>query len=493
MLEATIVASSMAFIDASAVNIALPVVQRELNASVADLQWVVEGYTLFLSALILVGGAFGDRFGRRLIFASGLAIFTLASAACSLAPTIQFLIAARCVQGVGAALATPLSLAIISAQFSGPQRGRAIGTWSSVGTMMNALGPVLGGWVTQTFTWRAVFLINIPLGILALAVALRYVPESRDEEAPKEIDLGGAALATLGLGALVFGLIRMQIARGDLIGELCVVGGLVLLAAFVAYEHFGTRTPMVRTDLFRAPAFAGANLYTLLLYAGLSGALYFLPFNLINVQGYTPAAAGAALLPVILIIFLASTWTGGLVQRVGARLLLAAGAVCAATGFAAFALPGVGGSYWTTFFLPAVVLGIGGALFVAPLTTVVMDSARTEEAGVASGINNAVARTAGLIAIAGLGLALAGTFDTRLDTELRELRVSSGAVTVVDRLRASLLTGRIPPNAVSSQELPNVTRAIDDAYVAGFREVMLISAALAACAAVVAGFWNLRQ
>lgn len=492
VLAAATVGSSMGFIDGSAVNVALPLVQRELTATVADLQWVVEGYTLFLSALILAGGTLGDRVGRRSIFAIGTALFTLASLACALAPTIAFLIAARCAQGVGAALMTPGSLALITANFSGAARGRAIGTWSGVSAMVTAVGPVLGGWLAQTFTWRAVFLINIPLGIAVVIISVLCVPESRDEHAPKGIDFTGAVLATTGLGALTFGLIRMQLVLGDRAGELLALAGICSLVAFVVHEHVGTREPMVRTDLFKSAPFAGANLYTFFVYAALSGALYFVPFDLINVHGYTPLDAGFVFLPFIVIMFAASRWTGGLVARTGARLPLVSGAVVSAFGYGAFALPGTGGSYWTTFFPAAVLLGAGTALLVAPLTTVVMSAAPVEESGIASGINNAVSRAAGLVAVAGLGIALAGTFDVRLDQELMVLRVSPTAVATVDRLRDGLLTGRIPPNVVAPQELPRVTRAIGDAYVAGFRRVMAAAAGLALAAAIVAAFWDLR-
>ncbi|MBV8198473.1 MAG: MFS transporter, partial [Candidatus Eremiobacteraeota bacterium] len=439
-------------------------------------------------ALMLVGGALGDRFGRRLVFSIGIAVFSAASLACALAPGLSFLIAARSVQGIGAALATPGSLALISAAYSGEARGKAIGTWSGFSAMTAAIGPVLGGWLTQTFSWRAVFVINVPLGIVVLLAIGLCGFESRDEDAPRELDFVGSALATFGLAALVYGLIRMQATRGDLFGALCAVGGVVLLAAFVWFEFRGTRVPMIRPDLFRSRLFVGANLYTLLLYAALSGAMFFLPFDLINVQGYAPLAAGAALLPFIVVVFLASRWSGGLASRLGARTPMVVGALLAGCGFALFARPGIGGSYWSTFFPPALVLGIGGAWFIAPLTTTVMDAVPTHESGIASGINNAVSRTAGLIAIAGLGLALAATFHARIDREMTAQRLPATTVTIVDRERDKLLSGQSPALPISAGERERVTAVIHRAYVEGFREAMWISAALALGAAMVAFF-----
>ncbi|MGA3038849.1 MAG: MFS transporter [Vulcanimicrobiaceae bacterium] len=492
VLIAAILGSAMAIIDTTAVNVALPVMQRDLSASAAGLQWIVESYTLFLSALILVGGSFGDRFGRRAIFLLGAAIFTLSSLACALAPTLPFLIAARSIQGIGAALLMPGSLSLITVAFSGEARGRAIGTWSGFTSIMAAIGPVLGGWLAQAISWRAVFLINIPLGIIVLILTRRCVVESRDDAAPRSIDVAGATLITLGLGALVYGLISLQSAQRDTLGLAIAVVGGILIAAFIYYERRISRDPMLQADLFESRPFTGANLYTFLLYAGLSGSLYFMPFDLINVQGYPPVAAGASLLPFIIIMFTASRWSGGLVVRIGAKKPLVIGALLAAAGFALFAVPGVGGSYWTTFFPAAVVLGCGGAFFVAPLTTTAMNAVSAEQAGIASGINNAVARTAGLIAIAGLGLALASTFEKHLDAEVTKLNLTSSAIAQVDRERGKLLSGQSVDLRLPGSEMAGVTAAIRTSYVAGFRETMILAAMLALCAAIVAAVWDLR-
>lgn len=407
VLIAAILGSSMGFIDSTAVNVSLPVLQRELHATTAETQWVIEGYSLFLAALILVGGSLGDLYGRRLVFGIGIAVFAIASAGCALASSPAMLILARCVQGIGGALLTPGSLAMLSAAYDGEARGRAIGLWSGFSALTSALGPVIGGWLTQAFSWRYVFVINLPLAAIVLVVIAWHVQESRDDSSPRRIDIVGSTLATVGLGLLVYGLIAMNGRHISSYAVAAVVAGIAILAAFVIFER-RTDDPMLRPDLFTVRAFSVSNAYTFFLYAALGGSLYFVPFVLINVHHYTPAAAGAALLPFIVIMVAASRWSGGLVVRVGARTPLLAGGILAGVGFLAFALPGAGGSYWMTFFPAAVILGCGGALFVAPLTTTVMNSVPVEHAGVASGINNAVARTAGLIGIAALGLAVTG-------------------------------------------------------------------------------------
>lgn len=479
-----ILGSSMAFIDSTAVNVALPSIQRDLRSDAADLQWVIEGYSLLLSALILIGGSLGDLFGRRAIFVTGVAAFAVASLACALAPTTLLLNVARCVQGVGAALATPGSLALISANFSGVERGRAIGTWSGFGAITAAIGPLLGGWLAEHASWRYVFVINIPLALVVIVATLARVPESRTRDGTHAIDAVGASLATGALGALTYGLIRLQTNNASASGYACVALGLVGLVAFASYER-RARNPMIPPGIFRSRAFTGANVYTFLLYAALGGSLFFVPFDLQNVHAYTPSAAGGAMLPFIVIMFLASRWSGGLVATVGARIPLLCGAILAGIGFVAYARIGTGGSYWTTFFPAAVLLGCGGALFVAPLTTTVMDSAQTEHAGAASGINNAVSRVAGLIAIAALGVVLAHTLYAEFDRRIPALALSAPALQTLARERGGLATGS-PPAGLLPREDALVRGALQAAYTQGFRRAMLASAVLSWLAAGVA-------
>jgi EmrB/QacA subfamily drug resistance transporter len=450
VLVAAIVGSAMTFIDGTAVNVALPIIQHDLNADSAQMQWVVEGYSLFLAALILLGGSLGDLYGRKRMFLTGIALFAVASMACGFAANVSLLVTARMAQGAGAALAMPESLALLSANFSGDARGRAIGTWSGFASITAAMGPVLGGWLAQHASWRYVFFINVPLAIGVFALSVRGVPESRDESASRRADLPGAVLATIGLGALTYGFIRAQ-DGGNAEAYAAWAIGVVALAAFVEVER-ASSAPMMPIALFRSKDFSIANVYTLALYSALGGALYFLPFVLIDAQKYTPTAAGAALLPFVVLQFAFSRWSGGLAARIGARTPLIAGAAIAAVAFLLYALPGLGGSYWTTYFPAALVLGIAGVLFVAPLTTTVFDSVATEHSGVASGINNAVARTAGLLAIAMLGIVFAafspgGTVQRDPAEELagfRAVMIASAAVCIAAAFVATRLAPRKP-------------------------------------------------
>jgi EmrB/QacA subfamily drug resistance transporter len=485
VLAATILGSSMAFIDGTVVNVALPVLQTDLHATAADVQWVVEAYSLFLSALILVGGSLGDSFGRRRIYATGILLFTAASVLCGLSPNVTFLIFTRAVQGVGGALLVPGSLAIISASFAKEQRGRAIGTWSGFTSITSALGPVLGGWLVQYASWRWVFFINIPMAAITLGILFWRVPESRDEEDKARLDWWGALLATLGLGGIVYGLIESSnLGLANPLVIFALILGVVALIAFLFVEARSS-SPMLPLSLFRSKTFSGANLLTFLLYAALGGALYFLPFNLIRVQGYPPTAAGAANLPFIIIMFSLSRWSGGLVSRYGAKLPLIIGPLIAACGFALFAVPGIGGSYWTTFFPAVVVLGLGMAISVAPLTTTVMGAVDVQRAGVASGVNNAVSRAAGLIAIAVLGIVILSVFESSLDSHLAGLHLASATQQMIETQRTKLV-GIAIPAGVSNSLYAALERAIDESFVAGFRVVMLICAALAAASALSA-------
>ena len=485
VLAATILGSSMAFIDGTVVNVALPTLQRELKASGADALWVVESYALFLAALILVGGALGDRLGRKRVFTAGIALFTVASAACGLAPTAGVLIAARAVQGIGGALLVPGSLAIISASFSAKDRGAAIGTWSGATTVTSALGPVSGGWLVQNVSWRAVFFLNIPLAVIAIGITLLHVPESRDPNATGRLDYPGAMLATVGLGGVVFGLIEWgALGFGQPPVLIGLVVGVAALAGFVIVE-MQTAHPMMPLTLFQSRTFAGTNLLTLLLYGGLGGALYFLPFNLQQVQGYSATAAGASLLPFTVIMFGLSRWAGGLNERFGARLPLVVGPSIAAAGFVLFSLPGTGGTYWTTYFPAVVVLALGMAITVAPLTTAVMGSVGQSQAGVASGVNNAVSRASGLLAIAVLGIVVAAFFNGNLDSSIASMHLPSAATHALDVQRGRLGAAQAPASLDPATRAA-LTNHIHDAFIGGFRVAMLAGAALALVSAVSA-------
>lgn len=428
VLAATILGSSMAFIDGSVVNVALPAFQSMLGATLADVQWIVEAYTLFLASLMLTGGALGDRLGRRRIFTIGVVVFALASVACGLAPTLAALIAFRALQGVGAALLVPGSLSIISAVFPDRERGKAIGTWSAFTSITMIVGPLLGGTFIDHLSWRAIFFINAPVAAVVLVLVARCVPESRGGGA-RAVDWPGAVLATTGLGALIFALIESStLGFADARVALTLVAGGALLAAFVVVE-WRSRAPMMPLTLFRSAAFAGTNLLTLFLYGALAGGLFFVPMNLIELHGYSATAAGAAMTPSVLLLSLLSRWAGGLAEREGAKRLLVVGPVIAGVGFALFALAGIDSTYWTGFFPAFVVLGFGMSLTVAPLTTTVMSSVAREHSGVASGVNNAVSETAGLLMVAVMGIAMASAFDPSLQGGLEGTTLGPAART----------------------------------------------------------------
>ncbi|MEJ8853162.1 MFS transporter [Variovorax robiniae] len=408
VLVAAIIGSSMAFVDGTVVNVALPAIQRDLRATPFQVQWVVEAYALFLAALLLVGGALGDRFGRRRMFACGVAVFAAASATCALGTEVQHLIAARAVQGIGAALLVPGSLALISAAFPEKERGKAIGTWSGFSGITAAIGPVLGGWLVDNYSWVWAFLINLPMAALVLLLVWWQVPESHGPDTTSPVDWPGGVLATVALGGIVYAFIEAP-TQGWGAAPVCValVLGIGAGVAFVKVEQ-RSAAPMLPLGLFRIANFSAANLLTLFLYAALGGGLYFMPLNLIQVQGYSATVAGAALLPFILLMFLLSGWAGQLVDRFGPRMPLVIGPAIAACGFGLLAaLPGVGSSYWAAFLPGVLVLGFGMTVTVAPLTTTVMNSVGAELAGTASGVNNAVSRTAAVLAIAVFGVVMA--------------------------------------------------------------------------------------
>lgn len=493
VLVATILGSSMVMIDGTVVNVALPVLQEALNANAIQLQWVVEAYALFLAALILVGGSLGDKFGRRLIYACGITLFALASGWCALSPNINQLIIARAFQGVGGALLVPGSLVMIGASFNDYERGKAIGIWSGSTAITSAFGLVIGGWLVENLSWRWIFFINVPLAVIVLSILFRYVPESTDRESVTDsisqgfirLDYWGAILATFGLGITVFGLIESSIL--GLFNPLvisCIMLGIIILSLFIFVEA-NIYDPMMPLHLFKSRIFIGINLATLLLYSALAGVLYFLPFNLIQVQGYSVTAAGAVFLPFILIVFFLSQWSANLVKRYDAKLPLMIGSLITGIGFMLFTIPGIGGSYWLTFFPSIVVLGLGISISVAPLTATVMGSVKKRQVSMASGINNAVSRTAGLLATAIFNIFVFNAFNYNLNRRLSKLNVPDSVQQFLGKERINLVAAKVPDNI--SNELKNgIETAIALSYVDSFRFIMLIAAALAAASALVA-------
>jgi len=478
VLAATILGSSMAFIDGTVVNVALPALQNAFHASIADVQWVVEAYALMLAALLLVGGSLGDIFGRRKVYVIGIAVFAAASAWCGMARTIDMLIWARSIQGLGAALLVPGSLALISASFPEETRGHAIGTWSGFTAMTAAIGPVIGGWLIEHSTWRWVFFLNLPLALAVILLSAK-VPESRNENASHRIDWAGALLVTLGLAGVTYALIEWpaRVRHGDHLVVAAAALGVIALAGFVAVEHW-SHAPMVSLRLFRSRNFAGANLLTLFLYASLGGLMFFFPLDLIQIQHYTATQAGAAFLPFVAIMFGLSRWAGGLVARYGSRIPLTVGPLVAACGIALFAVVPQNGSYWTTFFPAVVVMGMGMTISVAPLTTTVMNAVPESESGIASGINNAVSRLAALLAVAVFGAILVTVFNHSLDQYLDQLNLLPVVRAQIDAARPQLAATHNPD--------PIVQRAIVQSFVIGYHSVIWIAAGLAALSSIAA-------
>ncbi len=475
VLAATVLASGMAFIDGSVVNVALPAIQRELHADAAASAWVMNAYLLTLGAFVLVGGALADRFGRRRSLLAGMAVFTAASIACGLSPGPQFLIAVRAVQGLGAALLTPASLAILGASFREPARGLAIGAWAGFASVAAAVGPVLGGWLVDRISWRAAFFVNVPIAVAAAALALLAVPESRDPDA-RGLDLPGAGLAAAGLGLLVWGLTEAP-SRG--FGAPAIAGALVAGAAALAgfaVVQARSPAPMAPPALFRSRDFLGANLLTLCLYFALGGALFFLPFELIRAHGYAAAAAGAALLPFSAVMGLFSTAAGRLGERVGPRGPLTLGPILAAAGLFLLGWRADASSYWTGVLPALLVLAVGMTLAVAPLTDTVMASVGDARAGTASGVNNAVARVAGLLAVAVMSLVFAAGFDGTLDRDRALSAIAPAA-------RPARGQGLSVPLGQGAPALAAAKRA---AFQAAYREVMTGSAAAAFAGGLIA-------
>jgi EmrB/QacA subfamily drug resistance transporter len=467
-LAAAIIGSSMAFIDGSVVNIALPAIQHALHADAAATQWIVNAYLLLLGALVLIGGSAADLYGRRWIFVLGVTIFTAASIACALSPNIEVLIVSRAVQGFGAALLTPASLAMLGATFDEHERTEAIGIWAGAGALTSAVGPLLGGWLVDQVSWRAIFLLNVPLAIAAAGLAVRFACETRDTHAMR-LDWSGAAAAAIGLAAITWGLsaIPMSGSRETVLAALAV--GTASFILFVAIEARLQERAMMPLSLYLSRNFSATNALTLLLYFALGGALYYLPFGLIRLGGYSATQAGAAFLPFALIMGFGASFAGTLADHLGPRLLLSVGPIIAACGLARLAFVDFREPYWMGVF-PAIVLqSVGMAITVPPLTSTVMAAAGKGHTGIASGVNNAVARVAGLLAVAALGAALFADFSYHLPRP--------GAAQANEAL-----------NAVMSGQ-PGANREAIAAFERALSMVMLVAASCAALAGVGGGLW----
>ncbi len=490
ILGSTILASSMAFIDGSALNVALPALQASLHASGAQLLWIINAYLLMLASLILVGGSLGDRWGRKKIFMIGIALFMLASLASGLSPSVQWMIPSRVIQGIGGAMMIPGSLSIINATIDPSRRGRAIGTWSAASTLVTVVGPVLGGVLSDHGLWRAVFLINLPLGICALIILFLKVPESKDETAAGRIDYLGAGLVTLGLAGLTYGFISAPdngFANPLVLGSLIL--GMISLIVFVFVEARKDH-PMMPLFLFKSSTFSGANLLTLFLYGGLSVGTFFLSLNLVQVQGYSKTQAGFSTLPFAILLTAMSRWAGGLVDRYGPRLPLIIGPALAGCGFLWLSFSGLtpGPSEYWKACLPGILLfGIGMGFTVAPLSTSVMGSVAVHNSGAASGINNAVSRTAGVLAIAIVGAIGLLVFTNALTTRTTSLNLSSDIRAALQYESRDLAGATVPQN-VSPQQSVAIESSIKLSFVDTFRMVMLVSAVLAWISAAAAAF-----
>lgn len=482
LLAAVVLGSSMAFIDGTVVNVAVPAIQKDFSASLAAMQWVVNGYTLILGALIMIGGALGDHVGRRKIFLAGVILFAGASLLCGLAPSAAVLIAARVIQGLGGAMLVPGSLAIISSAFDEKERGQAIGVWAAGSAISAAVGPILGGWLVDNVSWRGVFYINLPIAAVTVVLTLKGITESHDAKS-SPIDWISGALAALSLGGISYGLIEAP-ERGWTSPDVLVaiIVGTILLAAFI-WRQFSAAHPMMPPDLFKTQTFSGVNVMTLLLYGALSGALFFLPFNLIQVQHYSAAAAGASLLPFAILMGGFSRWAGGLVAKFGSKVPLVVGPLVVAAGFVALALS-KSGSYWTGIFPGVFLLGSGMTITVAPLTATVMGSIPNERTGIASGINNAVSRIAGLLAVAGLGAVMVSVYTGALTKQTTAL--PDQIRTEIEKSSSQLLAAPIP-EGLSEDQKTTVEAAKVNGFLNGYRLVMLIAAGLAALSAGVAG------
>jgi EmrB/QacA subfamily drug resistance transporter len=486
-LIATILGSTVVFLDSTVVNVALPAISDNLDAGLAGQQWVVEAYMLTMVSLLLVGGSLGDQFGRRRMFVAGLVAFGATSALCAISPSVEFLIAARALQGVAGALLVPGSLAIVAATFEGAERGKAVGTWTAWTGIATVVGPAGGGALIGLTSWRAIFWVNLPLIAATVALTLHSVRESRDPDAFRGIDWPGIALSAAGLGGPVFALIEQPThGWGDPLVWVPLIAGIACFALFLLYE-MRARHPMLDLGLFRIRNFAVANLTTLAAYAGLIGGLFFVGLFLQQVAGYSPLEAGLATTPISIILFVLSPRFGRLASGTGPRLPMTAGPIVGGIGLLAMLRVGPGGDYATEVLPAILVFGLGLAATVAPLTATVLDSVEERRVGIASGVNNGVSRVAGLLAIAVLGAVISAHFGASLDANLGQAPLSPAAARTVSDAKAQPLavpgTGRLAP-----AEASRVRSASVDASTSAFHLGVLIAGLLMIAGGIASGF-----
>ena len=486
-LVSTILASSMVFIDFTALNVALPAIQNDLNISGKSLLWIINAYSIFLSSLLLVGGSLGDIFGRKKIFIIGIILFSASSFMCGFSSGKLMLIISRASQGIGGALMVPESLAIISAVIPSERRGKAFGTWSTFSALTTIIGPVIGGWLAGLGLWRIIFFINIPIAFITVLILMFRVPESRDESA-NHLDLTGALLATIGLGGITYGFLEASDSGfNNFRIEAALTIGIFSLIAFIIVEK-RSKHPMMPLNLFRSKTFSGVNTLTLFMYAALNAALFFFPLNLIQVQGYPEEAAGLAILPFAILISGISRFSGKFSDKFGARKPLIIGPLFAGLGLYFLTFPGITNGpseYWTTYFPGIVLLGIGMGIVVAPLTAAVMASVSEEHSGIASGINNTVARAAGLFSIAVLGTFMIISFRNNLEQKTDDLKIPEDKKIELIQNSNKLAETR-PPKGLTKKESFLITLNVKKSFVASFDMIIIISVILSWLSSLIA-------
>lgn len=486
-LVATIIGSSMAFINGSVVNVALPAIQASLDATVADMQWVISIYAFIIGTLILTGGSAGDYFGRKRVFGIGVFIFLLTTIWCGLAPDVHQLIIARGGQAIGGALLIPGSLAIITDLYEQEQRGKAIGTWSGFTGLATAAGPLLGGVLVDQFSWRYIFLISVPLALATLLILYWRVPESKAPDESAQPDWKGALLATVGLGLICFGLIEAS--------DLGIYNPVVLsplgvgIAVFVGFVWIEKRSPdpMMPPKLFQSKTFSGANLVTMCLYFTLAGTFFLLPFNFIQVQGYSATAAGAAFIPFPLLVGGLSRWSGGLIVRFGAKPLLIAGPILTGIGFLLLGVYGIEPEYWSNFFPGIFFMGLGVAISFAPLNTTVMSAVDRSDAGKASGVNKAVSRLSGMLSVALLGALAISLFGNELTTMMQQNEIPQEIQRQMIDQKTSLAKAKVP-EGISSAQSDYLKQSVEKAFLSSYSIVMYVSAVFVAMGALFSAF-----